>query len=347
MDVRVVDHPLAAALTTSAIGAPTTAFRAALRDLTLMLVCRATRDAERATTIRTPLAKTTGTNWPTAAAGAGAAGGLGMVDQAHTLIPEARVGFVGVARDDEESRMSRRRTSNRCPPTCPARPCWSLGRCWPPVDRWGVHAGVLASRGCRRHHRGLRGGRAEGITALEESCQRAAVPRPSTTASTTSLTSCRGSATPGPSVRSRAERARNPPDLGRHRDGDRGGDRRAGGRQLLVHPSARRPADPGRRHRHCSAAGRRAGAVGWNSPGRATPHRPPSPAASWRSPAFHRACASSSPAVTVICFGPTRFTTQGGRNSCSKATEFGWHHVIHLSWNFPMIRARYIFGRLR
>jgi uracil phosphoribosyltransferase len=27
--------------------------------------------------------------------------GLGMVDQAHALIPEARVGFVGVARDEE------------------------------------------------------------------------------------------------------------------------------------------------------------------------------------------------------------------------------------------------------
>jgi len=26
--------------------------------------------------------------------------GLGMVDQAHALIPEARVGFVGVARDE-------------------------------------------------------------------------------------------------------------------------------------------------------------------------------------------------------------------------------------------------------
>ena len=27
--------------------------------------------------------------------------GLGMVDQAHALIPEARVGFVGVARDEQ------------------------------------------------------------------------------------------------------------------------------------------------------------------------------------------------------------------------------------------------------
>ena len=27
--------------------------------------------------------------------------GLGMVDRAHVLIPEAKVGFVGVARDEE------------------------------------------------------------------------------------------------------------------------------------------------------------------------------------------------------------------------------------------------------
>ena len=42
--------------------------------------------------------------------------GLGMVDQAHALIPEARVGFVGVARD--ETTTSRRRISSRCPTTC-------------------------------------------------------------------------------------------------------------------------------------------------------------------------------------------------------------------------------------
>ena len=105
MDVRVVDHPLAAARLTTLRDERTdnAAFRAALRDLTLMLVFEATRDAERArTTIRTPLAETTGTrlaNPPLLVPVLRA--GLGMVDQAHTLIPEARVGFVGVARDEE------------------------------------------------------------------------------------------------------------------------------------------------------------------------------------------------------------------------------------------------------
>ena len=52
MDVRVVDHPLAAARLTTLRDERTdnAGFRAALRDLTLMLVYEATRDA--ATRIR-------------------------------------------------------------------------------------------------------------------------------------------------------------------------------------------------------------------------------------------------------------------------------------------------------
>jgi uracil phosphoribosyltransferase len=104
VDVRVVDHPLAAARLTTLRDEHTgsAAFRAALRDLTLMLVYEATRDAPRQTiTVRTPLAETAGTRLakppllvPVLRAG------LGMVDQAHALLPEARVGFVGVARDE-------------------------------------------------------------------------------------------------------------------------------------------------------------------------------------------------------------------------------------------------------
>lgn len=105
MDVRVVDHPLAAARLTTLRAASTdnAAFRAALRDLTLMLVYEATRDAPVETIrVQTPLAETDGCRLarppllvPVLRAG------LGMVDQAHALIPEARVGFVGVARNEE------------------------------------------------------------------------------------------------------------------------------------------------------------------------------------------------------------------------------------------------------
>jgi uracil phosphoribosyltransferase len=105
VDVRLVDHPLAAARLTTLRDERTdnAVFRIALRDLTLMLVYEATRDAPRETfTVRTPLAETAGTRLakppllvPVLRAG------LGMVDQAHVLLPEARVGFVGVARDEE------------------------------------------------------------------------------------------------------------------------------------------------------------------------------------------------------------------------------------------------------
>ena len=104
MDVCVIDHPLAAARLTTLRDERTdnAAFRGALRDLTHMLVYEATRNAPREQiTVRTPLAETLGirlANPPLLVPVLRA--GLGMVDQAHALIPEARVGFVGVARDE-------------------------------------------------------------------------------------------------------------------------------------------------------------------------------------------------------------------------------------------------------
>jgi uracil phosphoribosyltransferase len=105
MDVRVIDHPLAASRLTTLRDERTdnAGFRAALRDLTLMLVYEATRDAPRAEfTVRTPLAETVGyrlANPPLLVPVRRA--GLGMVEEAHVLIPEAKVGFVGVARNEE------------------------------------------------------------------------------------------------------------------------------------------------------------------------------------------------------------------------------------------------------
>src|SRR6478735_10230941 len=104
MDCRVVDHPLAAARLTTLRDERTdnAGFRAALRDLTLMLIYEATRDAAtEPVPVRTPLTDTTGTrlaNPPLLVPVLRA--GLGMVDQAHALIPEAQVGFVGLARDE-------------------------------------------------------------------------------------------------------------------------------------------------------------------------------------------------------------------------------------------------------
>lgn len=105
MDVRLVDHPLALARLTVMRDQRTdnAVFRAALRELTLMLVYEATRDAAcQPVSIRTPIAETVGSRLakppllvPVLRAG------LGMVYEAHAAIPESRVGFVGVARNEE------------------------------------------------------------------------------------------------------------------------------------------------------------------------------------------------------------------------------------------------------
>ncbi len=79
------------------------AFRAALHELTVMLVYEATRDLPVAEErVHTPVARTTGyrlANPPLLVPVLRA--GLGMADQAHKLIPDAQMGFVGLARDEE------------------------------------------------------------------------------------------------------------------------------------------------------------------------------------------------------------------------------------------------------
>ncbi len=104
VNVCVVDHPLAAARLTALRDecSDNAAFRSALRELTWMLVYEATRDAPRTdVVVRTPLTDTGGARLarppllvPVLRAG------LGMVEAAHALIPEADVGFVGVARNE-------------------------------------------------------------------------------------------------------------------------------------------------------------------------------------------------------------------------------------------------------
>ncbi len=104
MYVQLIDHPLAAARLTTMRDANTdnAGFRTALRELTTMLVYEATRGASlRELRVQTPVATTTGVqlaNPPLLVPVLRA--GLGMVERAHALIPEARVGFVGLARDE-------------------------------------------------------------------------------------------------------------------------------------------------------------------------------------------------------------------------------------------------------
>lgn len=105
MRTDTVDHPLAAALLSTMRDARTdnAAFRTALRDLTGILMYEALRDAPvvRAP-IDTPVAVTEGVRLaappllvPVLRAG------LGMVYAAADLVPESRVGFVGIARDED------------------------------------------------------------------------------------------------------------------------------------------------------------------------------------------------------------------------------------------------------
>jgi uracil phosphoribosyltransferase len=67
-----------------------------------MLVYEATCDAAtESVPVRTPLADTTGCRLARPPLVPVLRASLGMVDQAHALIPEARVGFVGVVRNEE------------------------------------------------------------------------------------------------------------------------------------------------------------------------------------------------------------------------------------------------------
>lgn len=105
MEITVVDHPLAASRLTIMRDDRTNnaTFRAALSDLGAMLVYEASRTlAVETFDMATPVAPTTGIRLqqppiivPVIRAG------LGMVDPALSMIPDAQVGFVGLARNEE------------------------------------------------------------------------------------------------------------------------------------------------------------------------------------------------------------------------------------------------------
>jgi len=100
----VVNHPLAQSRLTAMreVGTEPGSFRAALHELTTMLVYEAARafPIERYA-IETPVAPTEGTrlaNPPLLVPVLRA--GLGMADSALALLPESSMGFVGLARDE-------------------------------------------------------------------------------------------------------------------------------------------------------------------------------------------------------------------------------------------------------
>jgi uracil phosphoribosyltransferase len=104
VDVLVVDHPLVRTRLSAMRDARTdsSSFRAALHELTTMLVYEATRSiAVDAYPIQTPVGPTDGyrvANPPLLVPVLRA--GLGMSDAALALLPESSMGFVGLARDE-------------------------------------------------------------------------------------------------------------------------------------------------------------------------------------------------------------------------------------------------------
>ncbi|MEE6259595.1 uracil phosphoribosyltransferase [Plantactinospora sonchi] len=105
MDVLVVDHPVAQTRLSVMRDARTdsASFRAALRELTTMLVYEAARSLPVETfPIETPVTSTRGirlANPPLLVPVLRA--GLGMADSALALLPESSMGFVGLARDEQ------------------------------------------------------------------------------------------------------------------------------------------------------------------------------------------------------------------------------------------------------
>lgn len=105
MDVTVVDHPLVQARLTELRRAetPSPSFRRALGELSGLLIYEALRDMPAAAIgVDTPLAPASGVRIddppllvPVLRAG------LGMLDAAQKLLPEAAVGFLGARRNEE------------------------------------------------------------------------------------------------------------------------------------------------------------------------------------------------------------------------------------------------------
>lgn len=126
--VTVVDHPLAASRLSIMRDARSdnATFRSAVHELTLMLVYEASRNlATEEFPLHTPVARTQGvrlTNPPLLVPVLRA--GLGMADQAHALIPESQMGFVGLARDEETLLPTPYMES--LPESLAGRPTWVL-----------------------------------------------------------------------------------------------------------------------------------------------------------------------------------------------------------------------------
>ena len=157
MHITVVDHPLAASRLTLMRDerSDNATFRAALADLGTMLIYEASRhlDVEHFDT-KTPVGIAQGTrlkNPPIIVPVIRA--GLGMVDPALSMIPDAQVGFIGLARNEQ---------THEPVPYLEALPETLAGQTVFVVDPMlARHSAAYGTR-CHRHHRHLYGERSAG-----------------------------------------------------------------------------------------------------------------------------------------------------------------------------------------
>ncbi len=105
MDIKVVDHPLAASRLTIMRDerSDNVTFRTALADLGAMLIYEAAADLQvSAFPVKTPVDTAQGFRLETPPIIVPVIrAGLGMVDPALSMIPDAQVGFIGLARDEK------------------------------------------------------------------------------------------------------------------------------------------------------------------------------------------------------------------------------------------------------
>lgn len=104
MDLTIVEHPLAAHYLTRLRNKETNPeqFRAAARRLTYLLLVEATRKSPtKEVEVETPLETTKGYELGDLVAVAVLRAGLGLLDAVVDLVPHVKVGYAGVARNEE------------------------------------------------------------------------------------------------------------------------------------------------------------------------------------------------------------------------------------------------------
>ena len=63
-------------------------------------------------------------------------------------------------------------------------------------------------------------------------------------------------------------------------------------------------------------------------------------------PVMHTVCPARQDGLEVICQAPTPQTTRGEAQMVKRlAAGHGWHRIVVVTWQYHLVRARYIFSR--